>query len=226
MSCHINRTPLQNRVDPWGQLQADPSKASTLMGNRGILHNDQKEIVRKWAGRAWLTCKLDFNGIHREVFGRGTYSELFFLDEATAFAAGHRPCAECRRQRFNEFKAAWLAADEDESKPPFQPIGLIDRQLHVERAARKGRKVGYQATLGELPSGTFIEMDDRVFVLWKGTLRAWAFTGYREARTLSEGAAVTVLTPPSVVNLFARGFVPEIHESIAVSPRNAGEVIL
>jgi hypothetical protein len=106
------------------------------MGNRGILH-DEQQIVRPWKHKAWVTCQLLFNGRQRKVFGPGTYSELFFLDEATALSAGHRPCGECRRQRFNEFKATWTQAN-TEGKAT---VADIDRQLHQERAVRGGGKV-------------------------------------------------------------------------------------
>lgn len=102
---------LQNRVDPWGALCATASRG-TLMGNRGILHDDRNRIVRPWAHRAWVTCLLEFNGIKRSrPFSPGNYSELFFIDEATAFSAGHRPCAHCQRLRHREFKDAWVRAN-------------------------------------------------------------------------------------------------------------------
>ena len=103
--------PLQNRVDPYGKLHAIAARGA-WMGNRGILHDDEKRIVAPWRLKRWITCALTFRGRKRQVFAPHRYSELFFLDEATSFAAGHRPCAECRRERYNEFRAAWFEANQ------------------------------------------------------------------------------------------------------------------
>src|SRR5258707_3661680 len=99
---------LQNRVNPWGELFRTPARG-TMMGNRGrTLHNAQQEIVRSYGGKRWICCLLEFKGRRRQIMSPGQYTELFFLDEATAFAAGHRPCAECRRERYKAFRAAWI----------------------------------------------------------------------------------------------------------------------
>ncbi|MGH8280534.1 MAG: hypothetical protein ACRETQ_13380, partial [Gammaproteobacteria bacterium] len=102
--------PLQNRVNPFGGLDAVSARGAWI-GNRGIIHGDRKRIVAAWRSKAWITCELHFRGVHRRVFSPHTWTELFFLDEATAFAAGHRPCAYCRRPRYREFKRAWCAAN-------------------------------------------------------------------------------------------------------------------
>ena len=128
--------PLQNRVDPSGRFHA-VSAHGAWMGNRGVLHNEQKKIIARWRGKAWMTCKLEFQGIRRKQFGSGTYSELFFMDEATASAAGHRPCADCRRDRFKEFKAAWIASNRDLLSTPQPSIAEIDSVIHAERAAKR-----------------------------------------------------------------------------------------
>ncbi len=99
----MKQTPLQNRVDPWGYLRATSARGS-LMGNRGILHNQEKRIVRPWAHKAWIACLLSYGSVRRAVFAPGNYSELFFLDEATALSAGHRPCGQCQRERYRLFK--------------------------------------------------------------------------------------------------------------------------
>jgi hypothetical protein len=182
------------------------------MGNRGILHNDQKQIVRQRAGIAWVTCLLEYKGIKRkEIFGKGHYSELFFLDEATAFAAGHRPCAHCQRERFNEFKSAWLRAN-----PPGTAdsvgINYIDRRLHAERVRRGGEKVVYTAPLRSLPAGTFIDLAGRAVLIGDDALREWSPEGYTtDGSTIDADRDVTVLTPSSVVRMFSRGFRPLVY---------------
>lgn len=151
--------PLQNRVDPWGNLIAVGARGAWL-GNRGILHDANRNIVTAWKHKSWITCQLTFRGRRRQVFAPNRYSELFFLDEATAFAAGHRPCAECRRERYMEFKAAWLEANVGLSSKSL-PIAEIDKQLHSERTRRGGGKVTYKADFNSLPPGTFIERDGK-----------------------------------------------------------------
>src|SRR4051794_26424644 len=98
--------PRQNRVTPSGDIITTPERG-TLMGNRGVLHDADARIVRRWQGKRWIACVLEFKGRWRPVMAPGRYTELFFLDEATALAAGHRPCAECRRRRFDEFRDTW-----------------------------------------------------------------------------------------------------------------------
>ena len=149
--------PLQNRVTPFGDLIATPARG-TLMGNRGRLHDPGRRIVRRIAGgyRAWVTCLLAFRGRRRAVMAPNRYTELFFLDEATALAAGHRPCGECRRADFRRFKAAWLAGNRDRGLGPDALIGAIDRELHRDRLDPDGRPRTYQAELGSLPDGVFV----------------------------------------------------------------------
>lgn len=202
--------PLQNRVDPWGRLQAVSSRGAWL-GNRGILHNEQKKIVAPWRHKSWVTCKLQFKDIRREVFSPRRYSELFFLDEATALSAGHRPCAECRRERYNEFKNLWLKSV---ARRESVSVAEIDKQLHAERAARGGIKVKHSCTFAELPEGAFIEIDDEAFLFWNGELKKWSFDGYVGSAPLpAEDDLVTLLTPPSIVELMRKGLVPQVHES-------------
>jgi hypothetical protein len=124
--------PLQNRCDPWGRLHAHPSKAATVMGNRGILHDAQRNVIKHWVGKSWVACDPSFMGIDRKpLFQSGRYSELFFLDETTALAAGHRPCAYCQRVRFNEFKRVWFAANHPELAAEGTPVKVLDAQLHT-----------------------------------------------------------------------------------------------
>ena len=204
--------PLQNRVTPSGQLQAVSARGAWL-GNRGILHDENKKIVAPWRHKAWVTCKLDFPGRHRAIFSPNNYSELFFLDEATAFSAGHRPCAECRKDRYNEFKAAWCAANPEVagSKPP---ITQIDKKLHSERAIRGGNKVTYDEQFKNIPPGTFIDFEDAPHLFWLGQLYPWSHHGYGQPHSAPpESMQVRVLTPASIVATFRHGFKPQVHES-------------
>jgi hypothetical protein len=183
------------------------------MGNRGILHNAEKQIVAAWRLPRWISCTLEFKGRRREVFAPHRYSELFFLDEATSLAAGHRPCAECRRQRFKEFCAAWAAGNPDHAGPQLPKADEIDRVLHAERVRDGGGKKTYQAALSTLPAGSFVEHEGRACLVWAGKLRRWSFAGYVPAASLLPATEVTVLTPKSIVQAIRAGFVPDVHES-------------
>jgi hypothetical protein len=206
--------PLQNRIDPWGRLHAHPSKAGTVMGNRGILHNKDRVVVRSWAGKSWVACDPKFESIDRRpLFQEHRYSELFFLDEATAFSAGHRPCAYCRRARFEEFKSAWAAVHYPGRPASEIKIKEIDNQLHLDRAFRGGEKVTFEASLGDLPDGTMISADGMPLLLHHGGLLRWTFDGYERAGSLSRERTVEVLTPRPIVELFRNGFTPSVHES-------------
>jgi hypothetical protein len=195
--------PLQNRVDPWGRLHSVEARGA-WMGNRGVLHDASRRIVRPWRLKAWIVCRLEFKGRRRRVFAPARYSELFFLDEATAFAAGHRPCAECNRERFNAFKRAWPCAAK---------AAEIDNVLHGERIA-DGEKVSYEARLDELPDAVMIERDGAGLLVRGDALHPWSFAGYGAPLPRPPGTAhVRVLTPRSMVHAIARGFAPQIHPS-------------
>jgi hypothetical protein len=205
--------PLQNRVDPYGRLHAVEARGA-WMGNRGILHDDEKRIVAPWRLKRWITCTLSFRGRKRQVFAPHRYSELFFLDEATSFAAGHRPCAECRRERYNEFRAAWIEANSGRTADRKPGAEEIDSVLHVERAIRGGGKKTWQAHLAELPRGTCIEHRGRAHLVWSGKLWPWTFAGYEDPVPMCAAAPqVAVLTPQSVVRVFESGFTPQVHAS-------------
>ena len=186
------------------------------MGNRGILHDDANRIIRPWAHKAWVTCLLEFKGIKRaRPFSKGNYSELFFIDEATAFAAGHRPCAYCQRQRHLAFKEAWLGANVAQESRAGMSMKEIDAMLHAERAVRGGRKVTYDAMLHELPGGVIFEYEQRAYLVSRqGRYLPWSFGGYAESRDIEPTAVVKVLTPRSIVQAFERGFSPLVHESV------------
>lgn len=205
--------PLQNRVDPWGQLNAVSTKLA-LLGNRGILHNDKKQIVTQWKSKAWLTCQIEFKGRESPVFEPNSYSQLFFVDEASAFAAGHRPCAECRLERFKEFKAAWIEANRELIQGENPTIADIDKVIHAERVTEEKRKRTFVAQFGSLPAGTMIEVDGTPLLVWRGKLLPWSFEGYGKSQApLPSSTSVQVLTPASVVRVFAAGFTPQVHLS-------------
>jgi hypothetical protein len=203
---------LQNRVTPFGQIVAAPERG-TMMGNRGgNIHTDEKRLRRgrPWTNERWITCVLEFKDRHREVMQPGKYTELFFLDEATAFAAGHRPCAECRRADFTRFNACWVKANRPDGFV-LRTVSEIDRQLHEERivAGTRNQRT-WRADAATLPGGTFVEWDGDAFLVWDRALRRWSFGGYNDFRRLPAGE-VTVLTPPSIVQAFAAGYVPKVH---------------
>jgi hypothetical protein len=199
--------PFQNRVDPYGALSA-VSDRGAWMGNRGVLIDARRRVVAPWRLRRWITCVLRFRGRHREVFTPGRYTELFFLDEATSLAAGHRPCAECRRPRYDEFRRAW--AGRGESLPSAVEM---DDVLHVERLRPDGGKRTWRARLGSIPDGVLVEHAGRPHLLWRGALRVWSFAGYGAPERVSSQAAVAVLTPRSIVRTIRAGFKPQVHES-------------
>ena len=200
--------PLQNRVDPFGTLFRTPARG-TLMGNRGgCLHNAQREIVRAYKSRRWIACVLEFRGRHREVMTPNRYTELFFLDEVVSLAAGHRPCAECRRERYNAFRAAWGT--------PLPSADEMDLALHPARIDRDGRKVTYRAPLRSLPVGTLVEIDGSAWLVVEDALLLWAPENYVEKRARPASGTVTVLTPRPTVECLRRGYVPFIHDSARV----------
>ena len=138
----------------------------------------------------------------------GRYTELFFLDEATSFAAGHRPCAECRRERYNAFRDAWRCLSKQQ-RPPF--ADEMDLELHPERID-SGKKVTYQAALRSLPDGAFVRVEGRAYLVWRDALLLWTPEGY--ARKCSpKDFVVTVLTPKPIVGCFREGYVPDVHAS-------------
>lgn len=203
--------PLQSRVDPWGRLVAVTERGHWL-GNRGCLVDDQRNIVRPWRLKAWITCELEYKGKKRRVFSPGTWTELFFLDEAAAFAAGHRPCAFCRRSRYTEFKSAWLTANAGRV-PSNPPIVEIDHVLHAERIGPGGAKKTFQMIYGDVPVGTFIELHGAAHVVSASGLARWSFRGYEPAEAPASHQNVSVLTPLSVVRMFSAGFRPQLHQS-------------
>ena len=167
-----------------------------------------------------MTCCLDASFQKRSPFTQGTYSELFFLDEATAYAAGHRPCRVCQREKHDAFNRIWTAANRPEhvvaTAQARLPIAQIDAALHAERVGPDKAKRTYDACVSELPVGTMVQEGDRALLLGTGGLWHWSFHGYSPAPALPANARVRVLTPPSIVAAFRMGLTAEVHPSAAM----------
>jgi len=205
--------PRQNRVTPFGEIIATPERG-TFLGNRGVLHDAQGRIRRSWQLKRWIVCVLSFRGRKRQVMTPGRYTELFFLDEATALAAGHRPCAECRRERYIDFCRAWRAGNPDFAGDELPSAPLIDDHLHAERLGPERSQGVFMARLDELPDGVFVqsaESPTHACLLWRDWLLAWSPGGYRDRRPLQRGEQVQVLTPKSTVAAIRAGYTPAVH---------------
>ncbi|CAN5131094.1 hypothetical protein BH09BAC6_BH09BAC6_36410 [soil metagenome] len=200
---------LQNRVDPQGNLIQTGARGAWL-GNRGQLHGAGKTILRPFKHKAWIICVLQFKGRHRQVMSPNLWTELFFLDEATAFAAGHRPCFECRREDANRFKTAWLKGNPEYGFDGKVAIGKIDEIIHAERIGPNGNKVKFEAAVETLPDGTFIELDARPYLLYDHQVHQWTPAGFEKANPIPVAGKVTVLTPKSTVNAFIAGYRPQV----------------
>lgn len=195
-------TPRQNRVDPFGRLIADPARGAWL-GNRGCLHDADGQIKRQSQLRRWIYCVLEFKGRRRAIMQPGHYTELFFLDEATALAAGHRPCAECQRKRYNEFRSAWRG----EADEPLPSAEGLDRALQNERVDASNNKLTFEAKLRDLPNGVMVVRADATpELLWHGRLHPWKPSGYEPGSTARASTRAQVLTPRSTVRALERGF--------------------
>ena len=215
------RRPRQNRVTPLGRLIAVPARG-TLMGNRGRLHDARGRLTgRRWTTRAWLCCLLEFKGRRRRVMAPGRYTELFFLDEATALAAGHRPCGECRRASHAAFKLFWLRANAHLLPGGEFTLAALDRVLHDERVARWERQQTWVAPLDALPDGAMVLLEDpeQPWLVRGGELLRWTPAGYRERIPCPAGVLGRLVTPPSIVSVLASGYPAEVHPSAESAPR-------
>ena len=206
--------PLQNRVTPLGDLVADPARG-LVYGNRGCLHDAGGRIRRRYNGRRWIACRLEFRGWRRGALMQpGRFTELFFLDEATAMAAGHRPCALCRRADYLRFVEIWNGFHPGQTR-----ADAIDAELHAERVATRGsgRRL-HDAELSELPDGAFVLADGAPHLVLGGHLLRWTPSGYDRRIARSPGQRVQVVTPPSLVSVVRAGWhpgVPFLHPSAA-----------
>ena len=200
---------LQNRVDPHGNIIKTPARGA-WMGNRGIIHNKRNEIVRPFQNKTWLTCRTEFKNRRLPVMAPNTYTKLFFLDEATAFSAGHRPCAYCRKEDYQRFKSLWIKANPMYKLDENSRIGEIDAILHEERIAGNKSKVTQTQALEDLPDGAIVSHDNQSW-LWKsGRLYLWTPSGYQPPLSPPYPARVTVLTPASIIRTFRAGYVPQM----------------
>jgi hypothetical protein len=210
--------PLQNRVTPEGDIIATPHRG-LLMGNRGgAFHLPNRTLGRRrWASRQWIACVLEFKGRHRPAMMQpNRYTELFFLDEATALAAGHRPCFECRRRDAERFAMLWARTH---NWPAPARAAAIDFELQAERVGRQGQKLTFLAPLASLPIGSFVRLANRgdmqSYLVQKDCLLAWSPAGYAEQRPLPRQGQVEVLTPRSIVAVLSAGYQPMLHPSAA-----------
>lgn len=196
---------LQNRVTPGGAIIATSARG-TFMGNRGILHDSDKRIVRTARNRMWLICELEFKGRKRELMRPGTYTELFFLDEAVALAAGHRPCGECRRK----FYRAYIDAANADNNDPIRGATDLDRQLKASREAARTT-----AAISTLPDGTFVSLGDNDFrLIWRDALYRWSSDGYTDAVALAGDRQGLVVTPGMSVDALRNGYPVRVHPSV------------
>jgi hypothetical protein len=196
--------PLPNRVTPFGVVEASPARG-LFMGNRGCLVDAQGRIARRWRGERWLICLLAFRGRRRHpLMVPGRYTELFFLDEATALAAGHRPCRECRRADLEAFRSVWLAVHPEDAGP----LTMLDHRLHEQRTASGS----WAAPAESLPDGSMVAIDGAAWLVLGGSILAWSHGGYTSRRSLPSGL-IDVLTPPSTVKVLAAGWSLLLHPS-------------
>ena len=184
------------------------------MGNRGCLHNDRGEIRCQYQLKRWIICLLDFKNRHRLIMTPGHYTELFFLDEATALAAGHRPCAECQRERFNLFRTSFSRANPIFSGVTRPAAPAIDDVLHQERITTDRRQRTYRSAITGLPNGTIVRLDDsKAYLVHERNLLRWSPFGYEMMSRRPASNNVTVLTPLSIVRALGAGYQAAIHPS-------------
>ncbi|WP_395448046.1 hypothetical protein ACHMW7_24605 [Aminobacter sp. UC22_36] len=213
--------PLQNRVDPFGEIHPDPARGM-FTGNRGILHDPATKTLlnKRWATKAWITCALHFKDARRVPMGRNRpggltgWTELFFLDEVTALAAGHRPCFYCRRERAKAYSAAYAHAfGADDPK-----VGEIDAKLHAERLASGGKAIEVDRHgLSLLPDGAMVSDGEADYAIHRGRALRWSFAGYSQGLGFDDFGTreMCVVTPATTLAVLRQGFEPEWHPSAA-----------
>jgi hypothetical protein len=203
------RPPLQNRVTPSGEIVSTPQRG-LFTGNRGIIHDPATKTLlnRRWSSKAWITCTCEFRGRRRDVMGTRSWTELFFLDEATSFAAGHRPCFYCRRDDANAFRAAWEKGNDVSGVRAPE----MDEVLHRERLDRRNKRFHeLPMPLDAMPDGAMVRVRADTYVIARGSALLWSFDGYREV----DGAFgdASLLTPPSTLRALRCGYRPMLHPS-------------
>ncbi len=203
--------PLQNRVTPDGEIVAVAARG-TMLGNRGgAFHTSSQTLLNKhWHSKQWICCILDFKQRRRMVMQPRRYTELFFLDEATALSAGHRPCFECRRAAARDFAFRWNAVRGLSNRAMANDM---DRVLHLERLKGDGTKRTHRVAIDNLPDHTFVRVDGRISRLTGAHMQFWSCDGYTSSEVRSRGVDVDVLTPPSIVAVLRAGYSPVLHTS-------------
>lgn len=196
-------------MNAFGEIISTTARG-TWLGNRGQLHGKGKTILRPFKHKAWIICLLAFKGRHRQIMTPNLWTELFFLDEATAIAAGHRPCFECRREDANRFKAAWLKGNPGYGFNLKTSITKIDDILQSERINATNEKVTFKSALKDLPNGTCIAIENEAYLMANGMIYQWTPFGYSEGKKLEPTTMVSVLTPRSIVNALNSGYLPQM----------------
>lgn len=190
------------------------------MGNRGCLHDGDGNLIKKWVRKAWVICLLEYKGRHRQIMSPGQYTELFFLDEVTALAAGHRPCGTCQKSRYEIFKQLWIRANIAELGKAVSSIQDIDEHLHAERHACAGNKAIWTSKLSDLPDGVMVTTANapgKPLLFWRSRLYLWTPEGYEMAVAPSDLDFVNVITSKSIVRALSNGYWPNVHPT-AESP--------
>ena len=201
--------PLQNRVTPFGEIIATPARG-LFTGNRGIIHDPHTRTLlkKRWSLKCWLICKLRYKNFHREPMARRSWTELFFLDEATALAAGHRPCFYCSRAEVEAFRAAWAEGNGG----PIPAAPEMDAILHRERLQQRRKRIhAIPGKPAQLPTGTMLAADDDSFLIADGHALRWSPSGYKAAKDLPRFTGM--LTPPSTLAALRAGYRPVLHPS-------------
>jgi hypothetical protein len=206
---------LQNRVAPTGQIVAHPARG-LMMGNRGCLHGPDRRLgISRWRSTLWICCVLAWKDVRRDPMPPGRWTALFFLDEATALAAGHRPCAYCRRRDFLSYAEAWRRAEGLAVRPWAREM---DARLHAERVdSRSRRQRTRPAVVGDLPDGVMVRRAEVAGLLLAGHLLPWSFGGYGSPVAVPPSTAVELLTPPATTAALAAGYRPRLHPSAAAA---------
>jgi hypothetical protein len=208
--------PLQNRVTPFGDIVAVPNRG-LFMGNRGcLIHRDGRSKALPWGNRHWIICRTAYKGRRLPLREPGRNTQLFFLDEAAALAAGHRPCFFCRRDDSVRFCDAWLRGNSEAGLTDAVRIDAIDNLLHTERVRSDGTKVTYRSRLKDLPTGVIVSLDgepEAAFLIVASTLWRWTPGGYAVPRAIDAAVEATVLTPRSTVHAIVAGYVSVLHTS-------------
>jgi hypothetical protein len=201
--------PLKNRVTPLGDIVAAPERG-LFTGNRGIIHDPRTRtlLTRRWSSHTWLICTLQWRGVRRNVMGEGSWTELFFLDEATALAAGHRPCFLCRRVAAQAFQASFPTRGQGVTPK----AGDIDRALHAERLDHRRKRLrSLTSPAAELPDGAMILQDGAPHLILGGLARPWSLSGYGAPAAALDNTQL--ITPPSTLAVLKDGYSPVIHPS-------------